>query len=964
MGLVYDLNTTALPFQSNTFNWHEGSRNFDGATEFTNALNDAFLGISFMDLATGLPIDDWIIRGATYVNDYYIWYGSYKAYFENLYAAGSGGLAWDGFICVARAYNAITGGEFDPFLNPPPPGSDFVFPTGPFDIPFRSVYMIPMRLPFQLPPGVVGDAAKIADDNEPGVYGVNIATGLGDLYGSDIVDTDGANIIYRVNDSRNSTTVGIGVVGTQRTYTGNSTPSGISYVGFGNIFDIRYVPDTYAQGLPDSGSLGGIAGSPVDLTWAEAWGWKKESFYNNAGVGQPVLTTFVPLADGIISSESNTVRWVDPTTVVDDNQANALLYNGGDGHIITKVYDLKWTASTELLNNINGDGIGIMCGQVAEFAGGVLQNFQPFFGGWKSVYSGASPAYTYFTYGSTSGGYGPKGRPCTLKIGVATRSGNVAEFMMPNDATITLNSGAFANVLTQALPRNDFEDVDGNLNTFLMGVNNAVIGGVKQCAVYAANSPDILYGNGFTNFTTGKEYCMAPIAYAGGQFITETGLDLPSTAGGTPMWVGSIFQNQTLDREYEERSQGVSDYQNASQLIAEGILPTYVLDQDLLNANKKDPTVPPKDKAVLSLAGVGIAQSGNVYNPGINQRTPTLLNPYANLANGLLAYQPGAGPYALIYDFGTITAFPAFPDTNPLTIDFTGSGTQQGDDMNKEFVEGNNSTTRYATYGSWDNDRDQWVFSFCDPVNGAGLMSVNSAFGLASPLQQTFLDQSEFIPSPPNNSFTPQCSIFTSRQMTTQLDGLVIAGATNAIQGTDSDGQVSGGRLALTSSAITGVTPDLAYQCFGIGVVTGTTGRTARVWVDYLLFDGPDSLIAVELEKLGLRVTVENVEWYKAKILQAGRLGLTLEEIEDWVRMQQDEYRATLKQKERAGRMRRRRRQVAVWKEGLEDTLEGDFLEKGGFDTLKELDTAAQEYVPDPSETTQNTKNTKLDSDK
>ena len=75
--------------------------------------------------------------------------------------------------------------------------------------------------------------------------------------------------------------------------------------------------------------LGGIAGSPSDLTWAEAWGWKKESFYNNAGVGQPVLTSFVPLADGIISSESNTVRWVDPATVVDANQANALLYSGG-----------------------------------------------------------------------------------------------------------------------------------------------------------------------------------------------------------------------------------------------------------------------------------------------------------------------------------------------------------------------------------------------------------------------------------------------------------------------------------------------------------------------------------------------------------------------------------------------------------------------------------------------------------
>lgn len=963
MGLVYDLNTTALPYQSNTFNWHQGSLNFDGTTDVQNFFNDAFVGISFMDLATGLPLDDWIIRGATYVNDYYIWYGSYKAYFENLYAAGSGGLAWDGFICVARAYNAITGGEFDLELNPPPPGSDYEFPIGPFDVPFRTVYMIPMRLPFQLPPGVVADAAKIADDSEPGVYGVNIATGLGNLYGGFIIEQNFANTTYGVLDSRNSTTVGIGVVGTQRTYTGNSTPSGISYVGFGNIFNIRYEPDSYAQGQEETGIFGGVAGSPIQIQWAESWGWKKDSFYNNAGVGQPNLVFCVPEPDGIINSEANTVRWIDPNVVTDQDQANALLYNGGDGHIITKVYDLKWTASTQLLNNTNGDGIGTMCGQVAEFAGGVLQNFQPFFGGWKSAYSGGSPAYEYAKYGSADVNY-PDGRQCTLKIGVATRSGNTADFMTPNDATITLDSGAFANVLTQALPRNDFDAPDANLNTFLMGVNNVVIGGVKQCAVYAANSPDIIYGNGFTNFFTGKEYCMAPIAYAGGSFVTETGLDLPSTAGGTPMWVGSLFQNQTLDRDYEERSQGVSDFLNQQAIEAQGMIATYVVDNDLFAANTKDFTIPPSQRTVLSLAGVGIANAGNVYNPGLNQRNPTITNPYANLANGLLAYQPGAGPYALIYDFGTITAFPSFPDTNPLTIDFTGSGTQQGDDMNKEFLVGNNSTTRYATYGSWDNDRDQWVFTFCDPVNGAGLMSVNSAFGLASPLQQTFLDQSEFIPPPPTNAFTPQCSIFISRQMTTQLDGLVISGATNAIQGTDADGQVSGGRLALTSSALTGVLPEQAYQCFGIGVVTGTTGRTARVWVDYLLFDGPDSLIAVELEKLGLRVTVENVEWYKAKILQAGRLGLTLEEIEDWVRMQQDEYRATLKQKERAGRMRRRRRQVAVWKEGLEDTLEGDFLEKGGFDTLKELDAAAQDYVPDPSETTQNTKNTKLDSDK
>ena len=51
-----------------------------------------------------------------------------------------------------------------------------------------------------------------------------------------------------------------------------------------------------------------------------------------------------------------------------------------------------------------------------------------------------------------------------------------------------------------------------------------------------------------------------------GSFVTETGLDLPSTAGGTPMWVGSLFQNQTLDRDYEERVARRGAYENQSQI--------------------------------------------------------------------------------------------------------------------------------------------------------------------------------------------------------------------------------------------------------------------------------------------------------------------------------------------------------------------------------------------------------------
>ena len=104
---------------------------------------------------------------------------------------------------------------------------------------------------------------------------------------------------------------------------------------------------------------------------------------------------------------------------------------------------------------------------------------------------------------------------------------------------------------------------------------------------------------------------------------------------------------------------------------------------------------------------------------------------------------------------------------------------------------------------------------------------------------------------------------------------------------------------------------------------------------------------------MGLRVTVENVEWYKAKIIRKGEIGFTPEEVEDWVRSQQEEYKATQRLKQRQGRSRLRKRQVQAWQEGnndMEDIVSGDFTENGGFDSLKEFDAAAADYLPPPEE--------------
>jgi len=103
-------------------------------------------------------------------------------------------------------------------------------------------------------------------------------------------------------------------------------------------------------------------------------------------------------------------------------------------------------------------------------------------------------------------------------------------------------------------------------------------------------------------------------------------------------------------------------------------------------------------------------------------------------------------------------------------------------------------------------------------------------------------------------------------------------------------------------------------------------GKSVVMWVDYLLFDGVDSLIATVVQELGLSVTVENVEWYKRKMISGDVLNMTTEEIEAWVQSQQAEYRKMLIDNERQGRVRRRRRQQSAIAHDLEEQIQGEFV--------------------------------------
>ena len=115
----------------------------------------------------------------------------------------------------------------------------------------------------------------------------------------------------------------------------------------------------------------------------------------------------------------------------------------------------------------------------------------------------------------------------------------------------------------------------------------------------------------------------------------------------------------------------------------------------------------------------------------------------------------------------------------------------------------------------------------------------------------------------------------------------------------------------------------------------GVSGRSVIMWVDYVLYDGLDSMIATKVQEMGLRVTIENVEWYKRKLLNNDELNITEEEINYWMEQQQKEYKDMLVTKEREGRLRRRRRQQSNVAHDLEETLQGQFVDTTVFDFLE-----------------------------
>ena len=910
-GLAYDLNTVAI---SQYQNWAE-MLFLDGVLLKSGGdagLQELWQGIDSFDIATGAGISDVIIRGSRFANDFYYVWGSYKADFLNIYGAGVKGTAWDGFVTIIPAHAMET---------------RFTNPTAQLNTTNAS-YSFPMRLPFKLSPGAVGDAAAIAADSEVGVHALDYALSIN---------------LLTTTSPLNSSNLSFFWMGHQRTVAANGTLD-MPYISCGGTITIDI-------NLPDYGSVGQAESITYDVI--EDWGWSRTNAATQAPAAFPLTNgqNFpLPGDFGVSQLQTRTSFYGRSAT---DDVADTLLSNFNNpaattsGYYISRIYDMVSTQEGNL------GGLSLVVGEASRInaAGTAVAGTVPVMALWKSRWS----SIIELNYPAS-----------TPALGMIFKAAVPPQFITDTSIAAYDYEGAWANVISPPL----LEDLEnaGFPASFLVGINNLDIGGVKTCAILGAASTDVIFAGGYENVdgfgAYANSFALVPIAIKGNSFTTETGIALPEGTGSK--WTGRAQQQATFSPVYEDNCKGTGIYLDSLQGNQDGSLGGYLIDPDLEKNLLNDPTISPEDIGISSLVGInpsainamtGISGTGNIFLSGLsNKASPTLAQPYSNLGYGLLAYVPGGDPYVFMYDYGTISVLS--PVTNTLTppvapaeptFDIRASGLQEGDNMNAAFTVDSTSTTRRPISASWDNDRDQWIFTFADATNGFGFMSVNSAFSSQEGGNQfSFLDQSNnFVVPTPILAVnpTPESCIYTSRMMTPILDGMCIIGATD-------DVTVKGQR-ALTAVAIPqpvggGTTPN-----FAVYTITGSTGRSANVWVDYLLFDGVDSLIATELQTMGLRVNVENVEWYKAKIIRKGDIGFTPEEIEDWVRSQQEEYKATKRLKERQGRSRLRKRQVQAWQEDqadFQELVDGDFTESGGFENIKEFDKAAAEYVPDPSE--------------
>lgn len=808
---------------------------------------------------------DIIIRNTTYCQDHYIVVGSYRAFFSDL-NGGAGAWAWDGFITIIRAHNlGFVSARYFEEQNPgeePPRFSDKYWLNPGYD---SNGFIIDQ--PFNRQNEYWTYLCRMPYECDPGLTGISSDSTPG-VYGLDSAK--------RVNEGLQQFTLVVG--GHSRINTaveGGLTGQDYSAWFSTLLFEIVSPEIEYSETLPTN------TAKAYDIQFI-----RNESSTisingsTNIGTGLPsqLCAPARKLDISSICKSSN-------TSTVTFTQVDITTLN--NGYYPTRVHDVAClnVAPIPYDATIN---FGVFTGEVAYGDGaGSVSITTPFFSGWDYLRESGAFANGVMTFAL----------------------GNLNWMIDASVPAYNLN-GAYGTAITPSFSAQDGTQDPATLQV-LLAVDRVTHGASTNGEIYAANF-FYVFDSLTTVFVTPPTQGLGiwPFGVKGGGIETAAGIILPDK------WYAKAIQQKTFTQEDEEIAKDLQELEFQQQQPDVGLqILRAIPDKNLERRLSSDPTLQGQSPDPISYY-CGL-QTPNVIQYGASNE-PAFTGQPANIAYGFLGYRSANGPQVIMYDFGTVQ-MSGNVIANKWVVD-TAAGPDIfnfGATMNAEIEVNRNSTTRIPVSGGWDADRDQWVFTYADSTGGT-VMSCNSAFDRQPATQIAYLDQTDQFPDVDSNT---KSAFYTPRNMTPFLDGLCFFGGAvdttqlgqRAIQSLDLPWETPLGTIATVRG----------FQSFEL---QGSTGRTARVWIDYLLYDNIDSLVAVVIQELGLRVTVENVEWYKRKILNGDVLNMSNEEVEAWIDAQQAEYRKMLIDKERQGRLRRRRSQQSAIANGLEEILQGEFV--------------------------------------
>ncbi len=927
------------------------------------------------------PTGEYIIRDIAFINGHYILVGSYKAYFRDLYGAGNHGYAWDGFIMPLRGY---TYGLVDtsPFLYNKDTKAYIGLNS---ELGFCGWGFMPMRMPIDITPGVIGDAALVAADSSVGLQAVDIYKNDYEIEVGGRAAEDSANIKI--------ITVGFQLVGDPVAQ--GMVYEDIDYIGFmWNTQLLSYIDITssppqeapivefsspkYAGGLfadyitipPLPKLTGNVIQYWVTRQSTMQTSWRATSNYT--------CPQFLPLPGA-----QTRLHDLDKCCAISNAQSGGPVYEYSD------MWAKGWAA--------NGDS---WVGQppLGQDASTTAFNYYPrrfldictYSKVQKSGFGSYEIQSPFSITGDISVGGDPTaGTPTLLgTYPVVVGGAYPSQFLMVNaigaPANDKLNYGPYLVAHTSGV---SFVSTGNNLWTFVGNYSTAPLLDLKgaygvffqtpyedQSASFTGLSPsglppleyialndvtDAAGGRGCAIFATNEPAQNPEMAFysvlAPNQNPLPTTYGYPSVTGNK--WYQKAMQSRTFTTFEEDRAKVVNYFDSTDSEFGTN-KPQYVI-----NANN----------------GEKVGVFGNYQRYGLDvydyeSETPTSekqMGSNSRQGYGLLGWQSGTGPITYMFDSGRgwqknpLSGPPNF--ANPP--EYSNVVLNVGNRFNDAIIVNPSDTDRKAIMAQWDNDRDQWIFIFSEPTSGLSAVSVTSTF-TDSPFGEAYLDQTpNFLAKSPlvDDYLTGAWSPFL---MTNELDGIVFMGGddltnsgTSGIFGYTGDGRnlcPSSWVYAVTAGATTQTPPndwgsttpigtiEANYSTMLIFLIQGTTGRTAKVWVDYILFDGADAVIATKLRERGMKVTIEAVEWFKRKIINSGDLNIKQEEIEMWMREQQDEFQMMMRDAERMGRVRKKKKQVSAYGLDMLDSMNTDFEDKEVQEFMKEY--LPQSRPPTPEE--------------